>query len=155
MDVLLRDWDRADRSWLLDTSSGRAVTAAKGPFQGFLRSLHSNECEPGVPIIAAVYAESDSLWFQADDKRWKLDELEFRSSVGLVGNNRFTTLRQGKVILDISYTGPFSDLLYRNDPTFDELDLELIDFFYFISANAGRASWRSSVLAEWSRGISQ
>jgi hypothetical protein len=110
--------------------------------------------ELGDGMIFAAYADGGKLWFQEGARRWELESVVFRLSINKNGMSRFVASALGEVVVDVSYSGPLSDPFYRTDPTFDASDMELLDFFYYISMNSRRESWHISVLDGWSKGIS-
>jgi hypothetical protein len=154
-EINLRDWDYADRTWVVDTSTGEAVASSSGLSHGFLHRSSGGAGECGLPHVTAVYSDGSTLWFQADALRWDINEIDFDHSYNEVGLGRFSASVRGVSVVDASYLGPLADPVHRNDPTLDELDIELLDFFYFIARNSQRESWRSSVLAEWGAGIAR
>jgi hypothetical protein len=152
--VVLRDWDETKRSWSLDVSSGHVTDASEGTFHGFLYVSPEGGRLSGLPKVSAVYSDSSMLWFQADSQRWPISEVQFDYSCEEGGISHFIATARGVTVIDVSYFGPVSDPVYRSDPALDDLDIELLDFFYFISRNGSSSSWRSAVLATWGQGIS-
>jgi hypothetical protein len=51
--------------------------------------------------------------------------------------SQFKILSQGEVVADILYLGPTANPVLMLDLTFDELDMEIHDIFYFMSKKAG------------------
>jgi hypothetical protein len=152
-EINLRDWDYADRAWVVETSTGEAVASSSGVSHGFLHRSSDDVSERGLPHVTAVYSDGSTLWFQADGQRWDINEIDFKHSYNEAGGGRFSASVRGVSVVDASYPGPLADPVNRNDPTLDVLDIELSDFFYFITRNSQRESWRSSVLAQWDTGI--
>ncbi len=146
--VLLKDWNRAGRSWILDISSGSARVSGNGVYHGFLAALSRRDGDAMVALVAAVYADSGKLWFQVDGRRWEVEDVDFESKADVSGMSRFTILSHGRAVADIVYPDPVN----RSDLSFDELDLELQDIFYFMSKNGGDPVWRAGVLSLWGKG---
>lgn len=103
--------------------------------------------------IAAAYADDGKLWFQVGGRRWNVEDVEFEHEFGGAGMSRFAVLSHGEVVLDIMYPNPADDPVNRLDLSFDELDLEMQDIFYFMSKHASTATWRAGVLSHWDRGM--
>lgn len=93
-----------------------------------------------VQRVAAVYADGGRLWFQVDGKRWEVAEVELNLEIDGSGASQFTVLFYGEVVIDIVYRGPTADPLNRRDPTFDALDLEVQDLFYFLARTGAVSS---------------
>lgn len=149
--VALRDWNYASRAWLLDVSSGQATAGAEGPFHGFLHAAPDSTESPG--RLWAIYAADSLLWFQVDDKRWPFEAVEFSCELDRTGLSHFAARIGGDEVADAVYLGPAADPINQSDPSFDALDYELQDFFYFVTINGGSPSWRSGVLTTWTQGI--
>ena len=150
--VLLKDWDWARRYWVLDTSSGSARPSGGGPCHGFLSALPRRDGDAAVRV-AAVYAENGALWFQADGKRWKVEDVEFGHKLDASGASQFTVLHNGESVVDIVYLGPAADPVNLSDPSFDTLDMEMQDIFYFLARNSRDPTWRAGVLSHWQDGM--
>lgn len=148
--LALRDWDYASRAWLLDVSSGQPTAGAEGPFHGFLYA--APESTGSLRRVWAVYAADSQLWFQVDDRRWPLEAVEFSCDLDRTVCH-FAARIGGAEVADAVYLGPAADPINQSDPSFDALDYELLDFFYFITRNSGSSSWRSGVLTAWTKGI--
>lgn len=149
--VALRDWDDASRAWLLDVSSGQATTDVEGPFHGFLYAAPDSKESPR--RFWAIYAADSLLWFQVDDSRWPVEAVRFSCDLDRPGLCHFAARVDGAEVADAVYFGPAADPINRSDPSFDALDYELLDFFYFVTQNSGSSSWRSGVLTTWTKGI--
>jgi hypothetical protein len=151
--VTLKDWDRTGCYWVLDTASGAALPADADFSHGFLCAFPGHDGTAVVPRVAAVYAEGGKLWFQVDGERLEVEDAKFDHRLDGSGASWLTVSGPGGPVLDIMYLGPGADPLNRRDPTFDALDMELQDIFYFLARNGRDPAWRAGILARWGEGI--
>jgi hypothetical protein len=150
--IVLKDWDRAGRFWVLDTSSGAARRCGSGVFYGFLCCFPGHAGGAAVQRVAAVYADGGRLWFQLDGMRWEVADVEFDHVLDASGISRFTVLRHGEAVADLMYLGPAADPVNRSDPSFDALDMELQDIFCYLARNSRDPVFTAGVLALWDNG---
>jgi hypothetical protein len=154
MTVHLKDWNSVRRYWDLDISSGSAQPSGKGVSHGFLAVIRTRVGDTSVAHIAAVYADHGKLWFQVDGRRWEIESIDFQQKIDAGGGmSQFKILSQGEVVADIVYLGPTADPVLMLDPTFDELDMEIQDIFYFMSVKGTDPVWRAAVLLNWEKGM--
>lgn len=149
--ICVADWSINDRLWTLGPSEGELLESQPGTAKGLAwlsggRLTHQSKG----PRFIAVYAEGESLWFQADAARWMFDGLEFKRSCddrGVIC--RFQVLEDAREVLAFDYFGPLADSINQRDPSFDGLDEELLDFCLFLAVNGNRKAWRSNMHAKW------
>jgi hypothetical protein len=103
--------------------------------------------------VVALYAHDGRLWFQMNGRRWKVEDVDFNHKLDANGASQFTALHHGGVVMDITYLGPIADPVNRRDPSFDTLDMEMQDIFYYLARNSRDPTWRTGVLAAWDRGF--
>lgn len=151
--ILLKDWDWAGRYWVLDTSSGSARASDSGIYHGFLSAFPGHDGDAAVQRVAAVYADGGRLWFQVDGMRWEVGDVEFDHKLDPSGASQFTVLHYGEAVVDIMYLGPGADPLNRSDPSFDTLDMELQDIFYYLARNSRDPAFGAGWLARWDEGV--
>jgi hypothetical protein len=152
--IYLRDWDRNARVWRFDISTGRVNEAQNAVCHGFAYVPAAEfSREFNLPRVAAAYSSDGILWFQADDKRWDMNKINLGHVQDETGLCKLRASVDGALIIDVSYPGPLSDPINRNDPTFDELDMELQDFFRFLTRNNQNEHWRNSVRLGWEEGF--
>jgi hypothetical protein len=151
--VVLKDWDRAGRYWMLDTASGAALATGAGLSHGFLCAFPERDGVAMVPRVVAVYAESGKLWFQVDGSRWLVEDVEIDHELDVTGTSQFTLSLRGESVVDLVYLGPAADSVNRLDPSLDALDMEMQDIFYFMARNGRNPAWRAGVLQGWGAGI--
>jgi hypothetical protein len=151
--ILLKDWDLASRYWVLDTASGTTQRSDRGVCHGFLSLFHGHDGDTTVPRVAAVYVDGGRLWFQVDDRRWAVEDVHFEYKLDSSGASQFTLLSQDEAAVELIYLGPAANPLNKRDPSFDALDMELQDIFYFTTRNSRNPNWREGILALWDTGF--
>jgi hypothetical protein len=90
------------------------------------------------------YSDGTTVWFQADRRRWDVGEPDFRHVLNDDGTCKLSAEVHGERIIDAYYPGPLADWHNKMDPTFDAMDIENHDMFYFITKSASDPSWRES-----------
>lgn len=75
----------------------------------------------------ALWSTGETLVFQAGRTRWPIDENTECANVRTGSRRRFTLARYGTVVFTIDYRARDCDW----DITFDEMDLEAVDFLYW------------------------
>jgi hypothetical protein len=150
--VVLRDYDSYDRFWLLDPGSGRCVRTPAGVSHGFLHAEPAGG-PAGLPGISAVYADSSTLWFQADAQRWDVRDLELSYDFNLDGQVSLLAIAGDVVVIDASYQGPLADPLNQADPALDALDVEGQDFFYYLFLRKKEPDWQTGAVSFWGEGF--
>jgi hypothetical protein len=148
MEVHVRDWDGGS-GWLLNVETAQLREYDGKAENGWLFKVKDNR-RPMDPRFLTVYSDGEALWFQADLKRWRLDQLTFMhesDSRGIACH--FQVVRGGETVVDLCYSGPLADPINQSDPSFDALDEELLDFMLFMSINGSKERWRLDALNQW------
>ncbi len=131
MAILLKDYVRFNRRWLLEVESGALREAGEGIAHGFVVDGLARVDRPAHDQFAAIYADSGELWFQTGADRWSVTALE----------------------IDHTVPNPANDPVNRMDPTFDYLEAEAADFFLFMSNALRSKGWRRGILDLWTVGL--
>lgn len=95
----------------------------------------------------AVWNAGDTLMFQFNETRIPMTDA-FACTNSLRGKERTFTIREGaSELLRLTYDDHWREW----DPTFDELDLELSDFFLYVARVWNDPSRRAALIAGWLR----
>lgn len=129
--LLLNCWSRSKRSLRFDPASGRGyvtrLQSGDGPVWGFAHQ------DRGVWHV--VYAVGRTMVFQVGTATYPISP-DVRCEVQ--GNSGLRTLRLYEntcVILQLSYRLPWLATLARSiEPTWDQIDEEQADFFFWLAA---------------------
>ncbi len=89
-------------------------------------------------------SDPDGLFFQAGRRTWRLDDPEITCALEELGRKRrFTLTRHGELEFELTYRKGY---LSYWDPTFDDLDDELEDFFLHLSRLWHDPSWQQAFM---------
>jgi hypothetical protein len=98
--------------------------------------------------------DSGTLWLQSGAGRWPVRSVEIEHGVEGDGSRcRATVRRDGQLVGAFSYSNPREDPGALLDPTFDETDAELADFFLWLARSTRRPGWIDNVASIWQAGI--
>ena len=151
--MALRDWDQAGRRWRLDVSGGVLAPDGEEPAHGFT-VVNAAPGAAGAWEFAAAYADAGSLWLQSGADRWPLASVEIDHGETEPSGECLATVRSGgRVVRAFSYPNPRDEPEALVDPTFDETDAELADFFLWLSRSLRRPGWADDILGVWEAGI--
>ncbi len=154
MAILLKDYVRFNRRWLLEVESGALREAGEGIAHGFVVDALARVDQPAHDQFAAIYADSGELWFQTGADRWSVTALEIDHTVAPdFATVTVTVTNDGAQLAIFSYPNPANDPVNRMDPTFDYLEAEAADFFLFMSNALRSKGWRRGILDLWTVGL--
>ncbi|WP_444939545.1 hypothetical protein [Microbulbifer sp. JMSA002] len=106
--------------------------------------------------FACLYLENESLFFSADDFSIELTpDIQFGWSRPLPGFlHKFCVSSNDKVLTNQSYVNPVLQRPFLLlDNSFDGLDREFVDFFYWLSIDLNSKEWREETIRRWENGI--
>lgn len=150
--VVLQDFDKFDRRWLLDIPGGRIEPTEAQPTHGLLATGFRREDEPRDDAFAAIYADDGMMWFQTGSQRWPLREVRVERRDGTNPNQaRGVIKRADTVVAAFSYRNPLAQSPAVLDPTYDAIDAETDDFFLYLS-NVATPEWSDRAAEKWSVG---
>ena len=151
--VALRDWDLAVRRWRLDVAGGTLAPDGEEPARGFAAVNGASGAKRDWEF-AAAYADAGSLWLQSGRERWPLAAVEVDHEETGQGVECLATVRTGgRIVRTFTYPNPREDPVALLDPTFDETDAELADFFLWLSRRLRHPGWTDDVLDIWAAGL--
>ena len=96
----------------------------------------------------ALWSQGESLVFQAGGKQWPMTESYSCRNVRRGEDRIFTILANGKQEFELRYKAKDNDA----DPPFDLHELEMTDFFFWVSKIWADPTYRRELAANWARG---
>ncbi|WP_145754693.1 hypothetical protein [Nitrospirillum amazonense] len=96
----------------------------------------------------AVWLKGDSLIFQVDTKAFLIPDGIRCSNIRIDSGREFILSRDEEIVFNLKYKG-----VSEKDPTFDQLDLETTDFFFWVSMVWNDSSMRQSLTSHWIRRV--
>jgi len=111
-------------------------------------------------VAVSVYALQEELFFQVGRHRWSIHQLELQFahrrlsySLGLL-NEFVAKNREGDVIFRKRYVDRYW-FHGKNwlDFTYDDLDRELDDIFFWIARTCNDKKWQKQFSVEWTKGM--
>jgi hypothetical protein len=141
MMIVLNYWSRRWQSVAFDSRTG----------EGRIRWL---SCKPSRSTGWAVKQEGMwyGLWSDGKDLILQVGKLrvpmtsECSATNERMGKSRRVTVSEnGRAVFDLTYSAIDRD----TDPTFDMLDLELEDFFFYVSRLCSDEKWKAALIKNW------
>jgi hypothetical protein len=139
--LILDHWRRRWQSVSFDTANGKGHVRwlSRRPKTGIgWATKHGNEW-------FALWSNGKNIIFQAGMAKFQFVEMTACSNVRRGGSRHLLIEEAGSVIFDVVYRAVDRD----RDPTFDEVDLESEDFFYYVSKICNDKKWCADLTKAW------
>ena len=150
--VVCRQWDRHSAVSLVDVSTGgREPADANATAHGWLTEIAEHQ-------IALVANEGRlELWIDGTALDLAVVELEWSTGdwsadVAPISRLIGSDPTSGETRYSLDYPDPCWPIALI-DPTFDEIDHDMMDLLYFVAQQAGDRMWPATYLAHLERGI--